>query len=273
MENDYRGVKFGVGVFLFIVVIFAIIAIFPFTVIGAGERAVVTSLGQVDRTLEPGLHWVTPIIERSNDYSVRSQTEAVVSQSASQDLQDVTAEVTLNYNVNPLAVADMYVMVKQDYVEILITPTIQEAIKAATAKYTAEQLVTKRSEVTSVIFEAVKKGLIERSNGKELLIPVSIAITNFEFSENFNTSIEAKVKAEQDALTAKNKLAQVKYEADQRVAQAQAEAEAIKIQANAINSQGGADYVNLKAIEKWNGVLPTQMIPGGTVPFINVKAQ
>lgn len=245
----------------------------PFTVVGAGERSVVTNLGQISRTLEPGMHWVTPILERSNKYSVRSQTEAVVSKSASQDLQDVTAEVTLNYNINPLTVADMYVAVKQDYVNTLITPTIQEAIKAATAKYTAEQLVTKRSEVTAVIFEGVKKGLLERSNGKELLIPVSIAITNFEFSSSFNSSIEAKVKAEQDALTAKNKLEQVKYEAAQTVATAQAQAEAIRISAQAINSQGGADYVNLKAIEKWNGVLPTQMIPNGALPFINAKVQ
>jgi regulator of protease activity HflC (stomatin/prohibitin superfamily) len=183
--------------------------------------------------------------------------------------------VTLNYNVNPLAVADMYVAVKQDYVEIIITPTLQEAIKAATAKYTSEELVTKRSLVTADIFEGVKKGLLERSNGKELLIPISIAITNFSFSPNFNASIEAKVKAEQDALTAKNKLEQVKYEAEQRVAQATAEAEAIKIQAQSISSQGGEEYVNLKKIEKWDGHGCTSYcgLDASTGLLINAKAQ
>lgn len=82
-------------------------------------------------------------------------------------------------------------------------------------------------------------------------------ITNFQFSDTFNTAIEAKVTAEQNALAAKNKLDQVKFEADQRVAQAQGEAEAIKIQAQAIQAQGGAEYVKLQWISKWDGKLPS----------------
>lgn len=82
-------------------------------------------------------------------------------------------------------------------------------------------------------------------------------MTNFDFSDGFNKAIERKVTAEQDALAAKNKKDQVQYEADQAVIKATAEAESIKIQASSINSQGGADYVKLKAIEKWNGQLPT----------------
>ena len=72
-------------------------------------------------------------------------------------------------------------------------------------------------------------------------------------------------------MTSRNKLEQVKYEAEQRVASAKAEAEAIKIQAEAITQQSGTNYVNMKAIEKWNGVLPTQMIPNATLPFINLS--
>jgi hypothetical protein len=63
----------------------------------------------------------------------------------------------------------------------------------------------------------------------------------------------------------------VKYIAEQTVATAKAQAESTRIQAQAIAQQGGKDYVQMKAIEKWNGVLPAQMIPGSTVPFINLR--
>ena len=97
-----------------------------------------------------------------------------------------------------------------------------------------------------------------------------LSIVNFDFSNSFNSAIEAKVTAEQNALAAKNKLEQVKFEAEQRITQAKGEAEAIRIQAQAIQNQGGAEYVNLKAIEKWNGDLPTYMM-GNSVPFVNIN--
>jgi regulator of protease activity HflC (stomatin/prohibitin superfamily) len=256
---------YGVGV---VVVIALMLLLSPFTIVGAGERAVVTNLGKVDRVLDSGMHWVTPITESVHTFDVQTQKATVDASASSKDLQDVSTTVAMNYNVNPDGVAALYVTIGEDFESRIVAPAMQEAVKGATAKYTAEELVTKRDKVKADILLALKTRL------EASYIQVSeVSITNFQFSESFNQSIEAKVKAEQDALTAKNKLEQVKFEAEQRVATAQAEAEAIRIQAGAINSQGGADYVNLKAIEKWNGILPTQMIPGGTVPFINVKAQ
>ncbi len=87
----------------------------------------------------------------------------------------------------------------------------------------------------------------------------------------FNKAIESKVTAEQQALQAKNVLTKVQFEAEQRIAQATAEAEAIKIQAESISKQGGQSYVQLKAIEKWDGKLPVQMIPNATVPFLDIN--
>lgn len=255
-----------------VIILILILILSPFTIVGAGERAVITNLGKVDRVLEPGMHWVTPITESVHTFDVQTQKETVDASSASKDLQDVNASIAITYNINPEALSDLYTNIGNDYSRKIIDPSLQEGIKAATAKYTAEELITKRETVTKDILSNVKAGVVERAGGDYITV-TSIAITNFSFSASFNQSIEAKVKAEQDALTAKNKLAQVKYEAEQTVASAQAQAESIKIQAQAINSQGGADYVNLKAIEKWNGVLPAQMIPGGTVPFINIKAQ
>jgi len=265
--STFKAVKY-LAYLLIGIILFSIF--FPFVIIGAGERSVVTRLGIINRTLEPGMHFIMPLIERNNDYSIRTEKEVVTASASSKDLQDVATSIALNYNVNPVNISNMYVAVKTDYKTILIDPALQEAIKASTAKYTAEELITKREEVTQEILTVVKKGLLERSNGIELITPVSIAITEFKFSEGFNASIEAKVKAEQDALTAKNKLEQIKFEAQQTIETAKAQAESIRIQANAINAQGGADYVQLKAIEKWNGNLPASMIPGATVPFINL---
>src|SRR5690606_31142153 len=141
----------------------------------------------------------------------------------------------------------------------VIRPAVRDTVKTAASLYTAEQLVTQRASYT----DSVNVQLSER------LAPYNVAvervnITNFKFSDSFTQSIEAKVTAEQEALKAENDLARVQFEAQQQVEKARAEAEAIRIQAQAVTQQGGKDYVQLKAIEKWNGTLPQQMIPGAT---------
>lgn len=270
MENDNTAKIIGGGI-LAIVVVGIIIALMPFTVVDAGERTVVTRMGVVQRVLDPGMHWVTPLLESTNTYEVRSQKETIESAASSKDLQDVHASIALTFNVNPQYVGEMYRDVGTEYSERIIAPSIQESIKAATARYTAEELITKRAIVTDEIVKNVKEATKVRTSGLDYITITAIAITDFKFSASFNGSIEAKVKAEQDALTEKNKLEKVKYEAQQTIETAKASAEAIRISAQAINSQGGADYVQLQAITKWDGHLPTQMIPGGTVPFLNLK--
>ncbi len=180
-------------------------------------------------------------------------------------MQSVTATVAVNYHVEPQDAPTIFQNIGADYSDRVISPAIQESVKSVVANYSAEQLITER--------EKVREDIIALLTGKLQTYGVqtdSLNIVNFAFSDQFNQAIEAKVTAQQDALAAQNKLAQVQFEADQTVASAKAQAEAIQIQAAAINSQGGADYVELQAINKWNGVLPTQMLPGSTVPFINL---
>ena len=189
-----------------------------------------------------------------------------MAEAASKDLQNVAAVIALNYNLMPDKVNVLWKEIGSQYKERIIDPAIQEAVKAVTAKYTAEELVTKRSEVRDLIKTTLRERLV-----KEYVLVSEVSIVNFDFSQSFNQAIESKVTAEQNALAAKNKLEQVKFEKDQRIAQAQGEAEAIRIQAQAITQQGGENYVNLKAVEKWDGKLPTQMIPNATLPFLNLK--
>jgi regulator of protease activity HflC (stomatin/prohibitin superfamily) len=142
---------------------------------------------------------------------------------------------------------------------------VRTIVKSNTAQYTAEELVTKRAEFA----DKVLRELTDQFGTKDAVLE-NFNVTNFDFSEAFAQAIETKVTAVQNAEAQKNKLEQVKYEAQQKIETAKAEAEAIRIKAQAVTQQGGKDYVQLQAIEKWNGILPTSMIPNGTVPFIDL---
>lgn len=262
--GELKPLPIGVAVVILVVGFVTFLALTPFTIVGSGHRGVVVNVGKVqDEILEEGFHFINPIASVT-EINVQTQKVEAQATAASKDLQTVTAVVAVNYHLDPKTVNKLYQEIGMDFESRIISPSIQEAVKSATAKFTAEELITKRSEVGADI----QASLTTRLNSKYMIVEL-VSIVNFDFSPSFNEAIEAKVTAEQNALASKNKLEQIKYEAEQRIVQAEAEAEAIAIQASAINSQGGADYVNLKAVEKWSGVLPTYMT-GDSIPFINL---
>ncbi|MDO8660676.1 MAG: prohibitin family protein [Candidatus Woesearchaeota archaeon] len=268
--NVVKYVLWAVGA---IVALFIVISLLPFTIVKAGERAVVLRLGKVDRVLPEGIHWVTPWIEDIETMDIRTQKEEVTANSASKDLQTVTTKVALNYNLQAESVGKLWSEIGKDYKNRVIDPSIQEAVKAATAKYTAEELITKRE----LVRDAMKNALVERLS-KDNITVSEVSIVDFDFSAGFNQSIEAKVKAEQDALTAKNKLEQIKFEAEQKIATAEAEARSIRLQSDAANNE---KYVSLKQLEvqleaakKWDGHGCVNNCYGSTVtppiPFLQL---
>ena len=249
------------------VVLVILVILNPFVIIPAGHRGVVMNWGAVSQEIfNEGLHWRTPIVQSVATIDIQIQKEEVKVGAASKDLQELSTIVALNYHLDPTKVNELYQGIGLKYNERIIDPAVQEAVKAATAKYTAEEAITKRSEVKEAI-----KNLLTSRLAKEYIVVDEVSIKDFDFSKSFNDAIEAKVTAEQEALQAKNVLEKVKFQAEQRIAQATAEAEAIKIQAESISKQGGQSYVNLKAIEKWDGKLPVQMIPNATVPFLDLN--
>lgn len=236
------------------------------TIISPGERGVVIQLGSVqDKIMTEGFNLKFPWLQKVKKLDVKTQKEEVGVSAASKDLQTVTTKIALNYHLTPDRVNKLWQLVGSEYKTRIIDPAIQEAVKASTAKFTAEELITKRSEVK----EATKTILAERL-AKEFIFVDELSIVDFDFSKSFNDAIEAKVTAEQNALAAKNKLEQVKFEAEQRISQAKGEAEAIRIQAQAIQAQGGADYVKLQWIKQWSGILPTTML-GDNTPLVNIN--
>jgi regulator of protease activity HflC (stomatin/prohibitin superfamily) len=185
--------------------------------------------------------------------------------SASKDLQSVNTTVALNYHVNPLEVNRLFQEVGDDYEYSIISPAIQESVKAATAKFTAEELITKRSDVNDVIWENIE----QRLEGNHIILD-DLSILNFSFSDEFNAAIESKQTAEQNALRAANDLRRIELEAQQTIVQAQAEAESIRIQSDALQSQ--PELIQLEAVRKWDGVLP-YYIGSGNLPFLNINTQ
>lgn len=265
-----------IGVILVFILVIGLFSMFE--TVDTGYRGVVLNLNRVTGEIKgEGFYVLNPFTQSVVEMNVQLQKTEVEASAASKDLQDVQAKIAVNFHLDPSKVDIIYQDMRNDYAERLIAPAIQESIKSATAKYTAEELITKRSEVREAIALNIKEKVVYRG-----IIIDEVNLINFNFSSSFNAAIENKVKAEQDALASRNTLEKIKYEAqqavekakgeaDSRIATAEAEARAIKIQAEAIQNQGGAEYVNLKAIEKWDGTLPTQMIPGSTVPFINLN--
>jgi len=250
-----------------VLVLLLIIILNPIALIGAGERGVVLNWGAVsDTILDEGIHFRIPVQQKIIKMDVSTQKEERHSSASSKDLQIVTTQIAVNYNLDPNKVNVLYQKFKNEHNDRVISPTIEEFVKKTTAKYTAEELITRRQEVKDDLRQSIEESL--ESNG---ILVEDLFITDFNFSDQFNLAIEAKVTAEQKALEAKNKLEQVKFEAEQKIAAAKADAESIRIQAQAITQQGGKDYVQLQAIEKWDGKLPTQFVPGSAVPFLNLQ--
>jgi regulator of protease activity HflC (stomatin/prohibitin superfamily) len=206
-------------------------------------------------------------MQQINIMDVKVQKTQTNASSASSDLQDVTLSVALNYHVIPDRANVVYQTIGIEFKERIIDPAIQEVTKAVSAKYSAEELITKRPEVSIAMKEALTEKLIASNIAVD-----AVSIVTFSFSKVFMDAIEAKQTAEQHALKAKRDLERIKIEADQTIAAATAEAEALRLQKMNISPdliELRKIEANLKAIEKWNGILPS-VTGGGAVPFIGV---
>lgn len=246
-----------------VLVIFLLVSWLPWGTVNTGERGVRTKWSAVTgEIVGEGLYFRNPFVENIIKINVQTQKVEIDADGASKDLQTVITKIAVNYNIDPLKVVELYQKTGVDYQQKVMIPTIEESVKAVTAQYTADQLITMRNDVNGKIYESIKSELVGYG-----IIVQQLNIVNFNFSESFNQAIEAKVTAEQNALAAKNKLQQVQFEAEQRVAEAKGKAEAITVESNALRNN--PDVLELRALEKWNGVLP--QVTGGAVPFINLE--
>lgn len=263
MENDDAKVTIVLSCFLVAVIGFLILAFTAWDTVPAGNKGVRLRFGGVTGdVVDSGFYWKVPFIDRIKDVNTQTQKVEMDADAASSDLQTVIAKVALNYNLEGGKVGELYQNTGLDYADKIITPSLAESVKSVTARYTADQLISKRSEVNGGIYDLMK----------EKLSPYGIQvqglnIVNFNFSKSFNEAIENKVTAEQNALASQNKLKQVQFEAEQRVAEAEGKAKALRVESDALNNN--PSVLQLRMIEKWNGVLP--MYSGAVNPFVSLN--
>ena len=269
-EEFRMPVNFGRIISIGVVVIVALIVVSgAFGTVGAGQRGVLLRFdAPTGKILEEGLYFKVPFIEDVALMSTQINKYTAPATSSSKDLQVVTTEVTLNYQLQPTQVAEVYRALRRNYESLVIQPYIQEAVKSTTANYNAEELITQRPAVKTALQELLADRLQPR--GLEV---VQVSITDFQFSNAFQQAIEAKVTAVQQALEAENALRRVEFEAKQQIEQARAEAKGLELQRAQVTTQ----LIQLRqievqraAVDKWNGVMPTVVTSGGPVPMLDV---
>lgn len=237
-------------------------------VIQAGTRGIVLQLGAVKPlVMNPGFHFKIPFIQQVIPVDVRVGKAQSDQTAASKDLQIVTTTVAVNFHLVPDEVNKLYQNVGVAYEDRIVAPAIGEAVKAVTAQYTAEELISKRSEVSAKVKETLAAKL-----STYFMALDEINITEFKFSTEYNNAIEQKQIAEQNALKAKLDLQRITVEAQQKIEQAKAEAESLRLQKQEV-TQELIDLrqieAQMKAIEKWDGKMPT--VTGGATPFVDIN--
>ena len=261
--------KIILGIIIGIIIIGIIIFFSSITTVPTGFVGIKTRFGQVQQEMiQEGFNFKTPFIEKIVKIDCRTQKFEVTTEASSKDLQKVSnIKIVVNYNVDKSKANSIYKEVGVDYQTILIQPAILESIKQGMSQYTAEELITKRSEVANIIMSLLK----EKLEQKGVLI-TALNITDLSFSKEFDKAVEDKQIVEQETQKAQYELEKAKVENEKKIENAKADAEVMKQQ----NKEITDEYLKLKElevqqkiIEKWNGVLPTTT--SDTVPFLNIN--
>ena len=251
---------------IFVVILAVIFLGSSFVVIPAGHTGVALTFGKVeDVVLQEGLHFKVPFVQKIVVVDNRIVKLDVNTEAFSKDLQTITTVVAVNYHVGKENSQTLYKNVGMGFEEVLITPAVNEVLKAVTAKYTAVELVSSRAEVSMLLDE----GLNEKMNAYGIFIN-ELNIINWDFSEEYINAVEAKQVAEQNLIKTRTEQEQAlviaNTEAQKRVIAAEAEANEIKVlaQANAesnriITESISELLIKYQTVSKWDGKLPTVM--------------
>jgi prohibitin 2 len=272
--------KIKIAAIVITLIVIIVILAESIVIVEAGHRGVVLYLGAVEnRVLGEGVHFIAPFLEQVVQMEVRTQKFQAEASAASNDLQEVQTVIALNYRIDPTEANKIYQILGVNYADRVISPTIQESVKASVAKFNAEELITKRETAKSVIANAIRSTLAANDIQTQ-----NVFITDFKFSDAFATQIEQKVVAFQKYLTELNNLRSVGVVANQSVAQADGQARATAAKATGESQaikiitqqlRESPEYLQWQAISKWNGQMPYALGSSG-FPFFQLpvpKAQ
>lgn len=249
--------------------IFIIYCLFNiFYTIQSGQEGVLLTWDKASLTpIQPGLHLKIPIVQNIVKFDVRTQKYSVdnsgstLESAASSDLQVVKVRLAVNYHLTPGKTPEIFTNIGEGYADKVLLPTLNEVTKSVIAQYQAADLIDKRENVRVDIENLLKQKLMVYN-----IIIEQVSITDFDFSDQFNQAIEAKVTAIQLKDKAQNDLERIKIEAEQTIAKAQGDSQAIQI----INDQlaHSPEYTKYLTTTKWDGHLP--QVVGGAMPLVSI---
>jgi regulator of protease activity HflC (stomatin/prohibitin superfamily) len=264
MEDMNKGLLIGGGA---LVIIFIFFLFGPFVIVNPGQRGVITHLGKVDtnKILGEGFHWRMPIVTGIHKMTVQIQKSDIPSNAATKDLQIVDATIAVNWKLDPDKVNNIYQTIgnEKDVLGDIMTPAMNEVLKAATAKRNAQNILTERTELKKEIDETFKMRM-----EKYGIIVVDVNLVNFSFGAEFQKAIEEKQVAEQEAQKAIYTAKQAEAEAQGTINKAKGEAEAQRLQKITLSG------VMLKKmwLDKWDGHLPKVMSGNGNGLILDLKS-
>ena len=260
--------KVIIGVLCVALVIGLIIFFASTTIVSTGHIGVVTLYSKVqDRYLDAGFHFITPFVEDVHDIDIRTQKYSNTVEGSAKDLQIVNITLSINYQIRPDKASKLYAEVGENYTDIILNPALQSGLKASIAKFTAEEMVTKRSEVATSITEELNTRL------EEYFIISAVNIENIGFTDEYNKAIEAKTTNQQKAEAEKAQLEIIKVQNEQKINTAEAEAKVRELQSKSVTEQSLEQLrleIQREMIQKWNGQLPTYMLGDDTNALFNM---
>lgn len=284
-ERYYGGLKKAMPI-IGIVACIILIIVSCVSYVPTGYTGIVTTFGKVhDEVLDAGLNFHAPwdnVIKMDN----REQRITFNLEAFSKDIQQVDVQGSINYNIDKSTAMNLYKDVGTNYSEILIGPRINEDVKIIIAQYTAENLIESRQKAADAIYELIKSELAPKG-----INVISFAIENIDFTDAFESAVEAKQVATQEKQKAQTQQEQQTMEATQaaerqRIA-AQAEADVKKIDADAdayatkikaeaeaeandkINKSLTDQLISYNQMLRWDGKLPTFMGGDSMIPVLD----
>ena len=257
-------------VVIIVVIIIALIVLFAsIKTVPTGTVGVKTRFGAVQASvITEGINFKVPFIEKIVLINCKTKKLETYAESSTKDMQTVNVTIAVNYNVNKDTANKLYQEVGLDYEEIIIRPAMLESIKSSMAQYTAEELITKRAEVS----EKIKETIIAKVSERGFTI-TGFNTTDINFSDAYNQAIEKKAVAQQEVETAKANLEKQQIENEQRISVAETDAKVMEFQ----NSKITENTLKLKELEnqekfinKWNGAVPSTMLNDGMMAMFGI---
>jgi len=263
MEKDFSG-KMLLPI---AVVALFLLAFSTYFIVPPGEVAIKTRLGSIVDSYSEGLHFKLPFIESVTRFSIQIQRANIKTQAFSKDLQTMNANLVVNHRIQKETAVSIFRNLGPEYVRNIVDPAVQEVFKAIAARYSAERVISERNALVLELNTEVK----ERLTKKEIVV-TDISVVDLDFTEQFLRAVEDKQVADQQAQMAGKLVEKAKRDAEQQIAKSRGEAEALRMQREQVTPsliELRKVDAQLKAIEKWNGVLPGYV--GAGVPFISIE--